>query len=65
MTHTYTVVVGNIGTVYTGSNLRDARFEARLYVDRSKRRMGRAAGESVTVFQDDEIVDEYPGTVAR
>lgn len=57
----YEVVVGNIGNVYSGHNLRDARFHARTYVDQSKSGHGRAAGESVTLFCDGEILDEFVG----
>mgnify|MGYP001497716173 CR=1 FL=1 len=64
MRPTYSVIVGNIGTVYSGTNLRNARFHAREYVDQSKRGYGRASGESVTVMQDDEILDEYIGSLA-
>jgi hypothetical protein len=60
----YQVIVGNIGTVYSGTNLRDARFHARSYVDQSKSNRGRAAGESVTVLKDGEIIEEYLGTEA-
>lgn len=62
----YEVIVGNIGTVHEGGNLRDARFHARTYVDQSKSGYGRAAGESVTVLRvtgsDVETMDEYIGT---
>lgn len=60
----YQVVVSNIGTVYDGQNLQDARFNARQYVDQSKRASGRAAGESVTILTDGEIIEEYIGTRA-
>lgn len=61
--HTYEVVVGNIGTVYSGNNLRDARFHARSYVDRSKSAIG-AAREPVTVLRDGEVLDEFTGTAS-
>jgi hypothetical protein len=69
MASTYEVVVGNIGTVHRGTNLRDARFHARSYVDQSKSGRGRAAEESVTVLRvtgsDVEIIDEYIGPQAE
>ena len=58
----YEVFVGNIGSVYSGANKRDARFHARTYVDQSKTGYGRASGESVTIMQDGEIIDEYIGS---
>ena len=59
----YQVIIGNIGTVYSGRNLRDARFHARSYVDQSKRPIGRAAGESVSLLRDGELIEEYTGTL--
>ena len=60
---TYEVIVGNVGRVWEGTNVRDARFCARQYVDYSKRNTGRAAGESVVLMKDGEILEEYRGTV--
>jgi hypothetical protein len=48
----YEVVVGNIGTVYSGSNERQAQKDYVEYVEQSKTNYGRAAGESVTFFKD-------------
>ncbi len=59
---TYDVIVGNIGTVYSGTNHRDARLHARTYIDQSKSERGRAGGESVTIFKNGEITEEYIGT---
>lgn len=61
----YEVVVGNVGTVYRGSNRRHAEREFRDYVHQSKHAMGRADGESVTIFADGEVVREYVGKVDR
>ena len=61
----YEVIVGNIGTVYSGTNERDALFNARIYVDQSKSNRGRAAGQSVTIMRDGEIFHTYTGTVDR
>lgn len=65
MQHTYEVIVSNIGTVYCGHNLRDARFHARTYVDQSKAGYRRAAGESVTLLGDGEVIEEYIGKYAE
>ncbi len=54
------VTVGNIGTVYTG-NGRDAKRAFAAYRDSSKCAVGRAAGESVTLWKDGEPVKEYTG----
>lgn len=62
----YSVIVGNIGTVHTCNNLRDARFHARSYVDQSKSDTGRAAGESVTILNDEgDIIEEYVGQLDK
>lgn len=54
----YEVIVGNIGTVYSGTdrNAADAKFEA--YVELASSGMGRAAGETVTMMRDGEIYME-------
>lgn len=59
----YTVTVGNIGEVYSGSSLGLAWQNYNEYVQRSKDGIGKAAGESVTLFAEtdgqSEIVSEY------
>lgn len=57
------VVVGNIGTVYEGTNGFEAKAAYNTYVGKSKREEGRAAGESVTHFIDEEINKEYIGAL--
>jgi hypothetical protein len=57
----YDVVVGNIGYVYSGTSLDEARHLFDNYVEHSKLAFGRAAGESVTLLADGEIVDEHDG----
>lgn len=57
----YSVLVGNIGTVYDGPDKVTADLEFAAYVGQSRSRYGRAAGEPVTYFCDGEIIDEYPG----
>jgi hypothetical protein len=59
----YTVVVGNIGNVYSGTDKEDAKSTFNVYVEKSKSNEGRAAGESVTLFAGEEIEREYPGTI--
>lgn len=56
---TYEVVVGNIGTVYSGTSKSDTAMTWIAYVDQSKSGKGRAGNEPVTMFCDGEIVKEY------
>jgi hypothetical protein len=60
---TYTVFVGNIGTVYEGTDLREAGSTFNDYVTQSKEGIGRASGESVTIFRDSELVLEHKGDI--
>lgn len=53
------VIVGNIGTVYRGANRFDATVIYNRYVGASKRGEGRAAGESVTMTREDDIIQEH------
>lgn len=55
----FQVVVGNIGTVYDGSNVLQANAAYRAWVLKSKRNEGRGAGEPVTAFHNGEIRAEY------
>jgi hypothetical protein len=55
----YQVVVGNIGTVHTGRNLRQAAQVWRSYRHGSMAGDGRGAGEPVTLFHNGEIVREW------
>ncbi len=58
----FTVVVGNVGTMdYTSKNLAYDCFKA--YVTLSKANETRAAGENVTLLCDNEIIEEYIGTL--
>lgn len=57
----YQVIVGNIGTVYSGSSGFDTRVNYNTYVGKSKRNEGRASGESVTLMKDGEIELEFIG----
>lgn len=62
-TPTYTVIVGNVGTVYDGTDAAVAQTKFHTYIEASKSDVGRASGESVTLMRDGEIVDEYTGIV--
>jgi hypothetical protein len=59
--HTWDVVVGNIGTTYSGPNEKQARNTYREYVLQSERGVGRASGEDVTLMRDGEIAQEHYG----
>lgn len=60
----YELIVGNIGMVHTGNDLRRARALYQLYVNKSLSGEGRAAGESVTLFEEGEMLTEYVGPVS-
>jgi len=55
----YRVVVGNVGTVYSGFNRKEAEDAFNSYVEDSEENFGRAAGEDVALFEDDEIIAEH------
>jgi hypothetical protein len=56
----YKVVVGNVGTVYEGSDEDEAKRTYTEYVTQSKTpRSGRAAGESVTLMHGGEVHEEH------
>lgn len=57
----YTVIVGNIGTVYNGGGKKTALKDYREYVEQSKSGRGRAGGESVTLFEDGFVIKEHIG----
>lgn len=65
MRHEWSVVVGNVGTVYHGTSEQAARDDYAEYVHISRRGCGRAAGESVTLLRDGEPVQEYDGVNKR
>jgi hypothetical protein len=56
---TYRVIAGNVGEVHSGLDLEDARSVFNVYVEQSKARGGRVAGEYVVLFADDDIAAEY------
>lgn len=51
----YTVVVGNLGTTYDGNCV----AEAHAAFDEHISNYGRAAAETVTLFEDGEPIEEY------
>lgn len=55
----YEVIVGNIGTVYTGRDAKIARETMQEYIRQSKSGVGRAGNEPVTLLLNGEIFDEY------
>lgn len=58
----YQVIVGNIGTVYDGDSYMDAKQAYSEYRKQSRANYGRASGESVTMFENDEIKWEHDGS---
>ena len=58
----YEVVVDNVGTVYSGTSGVEARKEYAAYVKQSRTRMGRAGGESVTLYKNGGTVKEHYGS---
>lgn len=68
--HDYEVVVGNVGTVYSGGSLKKALAKFRAYVEESRAghpdgSAGRASGEDVTLFRDGDIFKEHVGFLSR
>ena len=57
--HDYEVIVGNVGTVYSGSDATNAETIYAGYVETSLGSVGRASGEPVTLMQDGEPVREH------
>ena len=55
----YSVIVGNVGTVYTGDSLRQARASYREQCAGSATYAGRSGGESVTLTHDEDPISEY------
>ncbi len=57
----YEVIVGNIGTVYDGPRLTEARKAFAEYVSQSKTNYGRAGGEDVNVLKNGELLKTFWG----
>ncbi len=61
----YEVIVGNVGSVYRGSNFKAANGHYKEYVKQSKRGLGRAGGESVTMLKNEDIHKEHRGIYSK
>ena len=59
----FEVIVGNVGSVYRGTDGAEARKTYDEYVAWSQTDRGRAGGEDVTLFRDGEILREYSGSL--
>ena len=59
----YEVIVGNIGTVYTGSNEAKAIRTFHDYVATANTEGNRASGECVTLMTDSEITVQRSSTL--
>ena len=57
----FEVIVGNIGKVYEGDSEAEARTTYDNYKDRSTSHVGNAAGESVSLWLDNEPLEEHTG----
>lgn len=55
----YKVIVSNVGTIGNYTTLKAAKSQYYAYVTLSKVGYGRNAGESVYLFNGDEIIEEY------
>ena len=55
----YKVIVGNVGTVYTGSSKMKALEIYGEYVEQSASHYGRSGGEEVTLMADGEPIREH------
>lgn len=58
----YTLIVGNIGKINEYASRQLAQQEYESYVNLSTQECGRAAGESIFLFENDEIISEYIGS---
>jgi len=61
----YEVIVGNIGLVYSGAKIKQARDTYLEYVNQSRIGHGRAGGEDVTMLKYGEPVWEFMGKLSR
>lgn len=57
------IIVGNIGTVYSGYDKRQAQETYNEYVRQSDANIGRAAGETVIWFNQHLIHKEHYGSL--
>lgn len=61
----YQVIVGNIGIVYHGNNKTDALNHFEEYKEQSESGVGRAGGENVVLFENDQPIKEFTGTLSK
>lgn len=62
----YEIIVGNVGSVYYGTNGFEAYAQFQAYCGLSKASYGgRVTGEDVTLFKNGEIVKEYIGALSK
>lgn len=61
----YQVIVGNVGTVYSGNDFKKARGAFSSYKVQSKGGYGRASNEQVTLMENGEIKREYSPPKAK
>jgi len=59
----FQVIVGNIGMVHQSLDYDEAVKHYAEYIEQSRSGVGRAGGESVTLWQDGEPMREYIGTI--
>jgi hypothetical protein len=65
LTSTFEVIVGNIGTVYSGHSQKEALDNYREYKKQSMDNYGRAAREPVCLFKNGEPVRQHAGLIIR
>ena len=58
----YTVIVANVGKIGEYASRQLAQESYKSYVELSTSGYGRVAGESVYLFENDEIIEEHMGT---
>ena len=59
----YEVIVGNVGSVYSGKDKAEAERVYAEYVEQSNSLLGRAGGEEVTMMVDGELEKEHVPTI--
>jgi hypothetical protein len=57
----YEVIVGNVGTIYSGYSKAEALHRYDTYVEISESCVGRAGGESIVLMVDGDISKEHEG----
>lgn len=63
--HSYEVIVSNLGYTHRGTNLKIARGHFAEYVAQSRSEIGCAGGETITLMRDGEIFQEFTGFIDR